>query len=256
MHLVRRLLLRRARRVDPRLSCARGRAALGLTDERARLFVGLELPAAVREALVGWRAPVLSALPALRPVAAEALHVTLCFLGGQAVAEIEQIAAACRPVAELPEPELSIGEPAWLPRRQPRVLAIRLADAGGRLGAVQAWLSGALEAGRWYAPEQRPFLAHVTVARVGRGAGLGGRGAGPGGRGAGPGGRGAGPGGRGAGPGGRGAGPGGRGGRIRSHELPPAPELRFAASSVTLFRSRLGHEGAHYERLSEIRLSG
>jgi uncharacterized protein len=48
------------------------------------------------------------------------------------------------------------------------VLAVALSDPDGVIARVQSALSDALVAGGWYAPESRPFLAHVTVARVGR----------------------------------------------------------------------------------------
>jgi ketosteroid isomerase-like protein len=48
------------------------------------------------------------------------------------------------------------------------VLAIELEDSEGALARVQSTLADALVAGGWYAPESRPFLAHVTVARVAR----------------------------------------------------------------------------------------
>jgi 2'-5' RNA ligase len=50
------------------------------------------------------------------------------------------------------------------------VLAVRVDDPGGALDRVQSSLSDALAGGGWYVPEARPFLAHVTVARVARGA--------------------------------------------------------------------------------------
>jgi RNA 2',3'-cyclic 3'-phosphodiesterase len=84
------------------------------------------------------------------------------------VAEIEQIGAACGVVAGEPCVESAFGEPLWLPRRRPRVLAVSLEDAEGALARLQAVVSAALVAGGWYAPESRPFLAHVTVARVAR----------------------------------------------------------------------------------------
>ena len=46
------------------------------------------------------------------------------------------------------------------------MLAVELGDADERLADVQSTLSEALQAGGWYTPEARPFLAHVTVARV------------------------------------------------------------------------------------------
>ena len=137
--------------------------------ERARLFVALELPAAPREALFVWTARVLSGRAGLRPVAADALHVTLCFLGSCALDLIAPIAGACEVVAGEPVAELTVGRPLWLPPRRPGVLAVELNDLRGGVARVQAALSDALHAGGWYQPEKRPFLAHVTVARVRRG---------------------------------------------------------------------------------------
>jgi 2'-5' RNA ligase len=46
------------------------------------------------------------------------------------------------------------------------VLAVGLDDQSGVLKEIQARVSAALSAGDWYEPEGRPFLPHVTVARV------------------------------------------------------------------------------------------
>jgi 2'-5' RNA ligase len=103
----------------------------------------------------------------LRQVAPESLHVTLCFLGSRPETEIDAIAAACAVVAAEPAPQLVLAEGLWLPPRRPRVLAARLEDRERRLTHLQGELSAALAAGGWYEPEKRPYLAHVTVARVG-----------------------------------------------------------------------------------------
>jgi 2'-5' RNA ligase len=50
------------------------------------------------------------------------------------------------------------------------VLAVGLDDSSGSVVGLQAALANVLQAGGWYRPEKRPYLAHVTVARVGRGA--------------------------------------------------------------------------------------
>jgi RNA 2',3'-cyclic 3'-phosphodiesterase len=139
---------------------------MSATDERARLFVALELPASARDILARWRGSALRDIPALRPVPVEHLHATLCFLGSRPASQIEEIAAACGVVAGEPVLEPRLGEPVWLPARRPRVLAVRLDDASGGLARVQAALSAALAGGGWYAPESRPFLGHVTVARM------------------------------------------------------------------------------------------
>ena len=134
----------------------------------ARLFVALELPDGARAALASWRSSVAGGVPGLRLVRPEDLHATLCFLGSRPEDEIDAIAAACGAVAGEPVADSSFGSALWLPARRPRVLAVALADPDGVIARVQSVLSDALRAGGWYAPESRPFLAHVTVARVGR----------------------------------------------------------------------------------------
>ncbi len=139
-----------------------------MSPSSARLFVALELPDAARDALASWRSAVVADVPGLRPVRPEDLHATLCFLGSRPEEEIDQIAAACGVAAGEPVVESAFGEALWLPARRPRVLAVSLVDPDGVLGRVQSVLAGSLSAGGWYAPESRPFLAHVTVGRVGR----------------------------------------------------------------------------------------
>jgi 2'-5' RNA ligase len=185
------------------------------SEQRARLFVALELPAAVRDRLAVWGNGVAAGLPGVRAVAVESLHVTLCFLGWVEVGEIEAVAGACGVVRGMPAPSLRVREGAWLPARRPRVLAVSLDDLGGRLGAVQSALSDALAGGGWYRPEKRPFLAHVTVVRVGRGARV----------------------------------------RRGSELPRVADGLSFSGTAVTLFRSRLSQAGARYEALASVKTS-
>jgi 2'-5' RNA ligase len=141
-----------------------------LTD-RARLFVALDLPGDVRSALVDWRRGALAGIEGLRLLAPRSLHVTLCFLGWRGADEVDQIAAACAGAVERSIGGLSLGNAMWLPERgRPRVAAVAILDASGAISSLQSSLAGALSAGGWYAREKRPFVAHVTVARAGRGA--------------------------------------------------------------------------------------
>jgi RNA 2',3'-cyclic 3'-phosphodiesterase len=138
-----------------------------VSEGRVRLFVALELPDRLRHALVLWRDRLLAGTGnGMRPVAREAMHATLCFLGWQPEDQIQPVAAACHVIAAQAPPRLVVNRAIWLPRRRPRVLAIELDDPDGSLGDIQASLSATLAAGGWYQPERRPYLAHVTVARI------------------------------------------------------------------------------------------
>lgn len=147
-----------------------GRAPAPGVDERARLFVALELPEDVREALERWRAGGPRRVRGLRMADPAALHVTLCFLGWRFEREIDEIGAACTAATAGWGPiPVSVGNPVWLPDRRPRVLAVRIDDPSDALAHLQSALAMELSTGGWYAPETRPFLGHVTVARVPRG---------------------------------------------------------------------------------------
>ena len=197
-----------------------------LKSPRARLFVALDLPLRVREGLVAWQRGALTD-PALRPVAAEALHVTLCFLAYQPEREIERIAEVVHGVESQPIEIRFDAEPAPVPPNRPRLFAVD-AESEGAV-ALQAELSDRLEAERFYHPEKRPFWSHVTVARIkpSKRSGSDRRGR--------------------------------RRGRPMRVEAPPGPlpaELLepFGAVRVTLYRSRLRPSGAEYASLAELDL--
>jgi 2'-5' RNA ligase len=138
------------------------------TAPKVRLFVALDLPEPVVDALVAWRAPLLRDDDTLRAVPRASLHVTLAFLGWQEAAStppLTELVSACAGGAA----GLALGGALWLPRRRPRVLAVALEDRHGQLSALQERLVEQLVAGGWHEPEARPYLPHVTVARVRRG---------------------------------------------------------------------------------------
>jgi 2'-5' RNA ligase len=201
----------------------------------ARLFVALDLPDPARDALVDWRTPLVQRSGGvLRAVPEEALHVTLCFLGSLPEAEIPALSAVVEERAA-PADGLALGAPLWLPRRRPRVLTVELEDRERQLGALQADVGARLVEGGWFAPEPRPFLPHVTVARVRGAGGRGDRGGAPGGR--------------------RGAGPAELEALLADGG--PPPPVTFAGAALVLYRSHLGRGpdgGSQYEPLVRVPL--
>jgi 2'-5' RNA ligase len=134
-----------------------------LKSPRARLFVALDLPDRVRAGLVAWQGEALSD-PALRAIAPEALHVTLCFLNYHPERAIERIAQVVCGIEAHPVTMRFEAETIAAPRSRPRLFAV---DApSDEAVALQAELSDRLEAERLYRPENRPFWPHLTVARV------------------------------------------------------------------------------------------
>src|SRR5690242_5613813 len=115
----------------------------------ARLFVAVELPVEVAERLVRWGREVVSSCGPWgrrpRVLGEQALHLTLCFLGGRPTAEIPALTRALEPCGEY-EGELSLGAPVWLPPRRPGSLAIEVRDSNGSLAALQAAVTDALRA--------------------------------------------------------------------------------------------------------------
>lgn len=149
----------------------------------ARLFIAVDPPDSVRDELAGWARAALRGSGARKGGGAcprvldpDLLHVTLCFLGDRPVSEIDllsyQLAACGGPVGEL-----SLGAPVWLPTRHPRALAVELHDQEGGLArlhaatlAAVAEVSGEQHDTGGDSGHRRSFRAHVTVARMGRGA--------------------------------------------------------------------------------------
>jgi 2'-5' RNA ligase len=126
-----------------------------------RVFVTAEIPRPVAEGLARWTPRA----DALRPVAVASLHLTLAFLGERSEEEAAAVGALLAGVAR-PVRALTLGEALWLPRRRPQVLAVRVDDGDGALTAMQGALAEALAGAIGFDAGDRPYLPHVTVARV------------------------------------------------------------------------------------------
>jgi 2'-5' RNA ligase len=143
-----------------------------------RLFLAFELPAEIR-ARIGERvAPLRDALPAASWVPAERMHLTLVFLGEVEEAKAGAIGGALRPIFEaVPRLLLGLTAPGTFPPHRPaRVAWLGVAIVGapaeaqpradeGVLGAIERRARLALEPVLGRPLDDRPYHAHVTLAR-------------------------------------------------------------------------------------------
>jgi 2'-5' RNA ligase len=132
-----------------------------------RLFVAVELPDAVHEAIGRGLSALRRDLPPSRWVRREGMHVTLKFLGEQDEGLPEALAGRLAPqLAVLAPVSVSLGGGGFFPHeRRPRV-----AWLGGRAAGLETWAAAVEEAAvACGAPaETRAFSLHITLARIER----------------------------------------------------------------------------------------
>jgi RNA 2',3'-cyclic 3'-phosphodiesterase len=127
-----------------------------------RLFCALRLPPETVERLVAWQPEELAAVPGVRVVPAEHLHVTLAFLGHRPVAELDGIIHVLREAAaEAAAPQLALRGY----RETRSVGMLTFDDEDGRAAALADDLQARLEMLGVYERERRRWLPHVTVLR-------------------------------------------------------------------------------------------
>src|SRR4051794_22693004 len=98
-----------------------------LKSPRARLFVALDLPCGCVEGIEAWGREAL-ADPALRPLPAASLHVTLVFLGYRPEKEIGRIGEIVEGLAR-PAPRFALRDPVPRPERgRPRLFALPISS--------------------------------------------------------------------------------------------------------------------------------
>lgn len=131
-----------------------------------RLFVGLDIPDAIRENLARYMEDLRRAAPGVRWVRPESLHLTLKFIGEFDEARLEELQRALAAVGGQPF-DVSFGGVGFFTPRSPRVFWVGV-DAGYELPALaravdQAAVSLGVPA------EEREFNPHLTLARSGSG---------------------------------------------------------------------------------------
>ena len=124
-------------------------------DERLRLFLALQLPDPVVEALGEWQQRELRG----RIVPPAYLHVTLAFLGSRSARELGSICTV------LGEAAAEVAPPVFELDRYRETRSVGMLELGDRTGNAALLARRLHEALAAYRPEGRPWLPHVTVLR-------------------------------------------------------------------------------------------
>ncbi|HXG41345.1 MAG TPA: RNA 2',3'-cyclic phosphodiesterase [Dehalococcoidia bacterium] len=133
-----------------------------------RLFVALELPPPVLEALASVQAALKAqGLEGLRWVRPQGIHLTLKFLGETPSSRLDELLRALEEAAAGTGPlRLSLaGLGTFAGRRGPRVLWVGLQGDLQRLAGLQRRVEENMSRLR-FPREERPFSPHLTLARV------------------------------------------------------------------------------------------
>jgi 2'-5' RNA ligase len=136
--------------------------------ERHRLFIAIALPEAVKRAIEKAQDELRAALPSgsIRWTRREQFHLTMRFLGGVEVQQIDRLneamRRACAGAGDLQLRAARIG--IFPGTRRPRVVWTGVDDHGGGLTALQRSIEAAT-APFTDEPPQETFTGHITLAR-------------------------------------------------------------------------------------------
>ena len=140
--------------------------------EEIRSFIAIELPEEVKRGLVRLRGELeRKEHTFVKWVDVGGIHLTLKFLGNIPSKQVAQITKAIEEAAQGISPfhlEIS-GLGAFPNLKQPRVLWVSIGGEIDKLSSLQQNIDSAL-ASLGFAKEERPFVPHLTLARIRQGA--------------------------------------------------------------------------------------
>jgi len=142
-----------------------------LAADNWRLFIALPLPGEVKERLQVAQSALRRSIPRadVRWSRVDQMHLTLVFLGNVAATRVADLTEAVRTAAaRFGTFSLSSGQVGFFPDQgSPRVIWVGVEDAGSQLVRLQKELAITVES-FVERPENKPFTAHLTLARVNR----------------------------------------------------------------------------------------
>ncbi len=141
-------------------------------SEQIRSFIAIELPRNVKNGLAQLRNELERAEhPFIKWVNPESIHLTLKFLGNVPLKQVAEITKAIETASKGISPfHLEISGLGGFPNlKQPRVLWVGIKGEIDKLLSLQQNIDLAL-APLGFAKEERPFVPHLTLARIRQGA--------------------------------------------------------------------------------------
>jgi len=136
--------------------------------EQIRSFIAIELPDELRLEIGRLQAQLKSgSQPWVKWVNPDSIHLTLKFLGNIAVDRIDEITRAMEEAAQTVPPfHLEIKDVGAFPNlKRVQVVWVGISGEVDKLGQLQQRIESNLER-LGFAPESRPFTAHLTLARL------------------------------------------------------------------------------------------
>ncbi len=140
---------------------------MACTNDMTRTFIALELNAAVLRHLSEVIRQMALALPGLRWVDPEGIHLTLAFLGELTDEQLSSAMQATMASAQtIPTFDYRLSHVGVFgSRRQPRVIWAGIEEPSGTLSRFHRVLNSELEQ-RGFEVDTRPFSPHLTLARI------------------------------------------------------------------------------------------
>ena len=130
-----------------------------------RLFIALELPSAVRDAVVKITAPLKSESPGARWSLPESMHVTLKFPGEIDAQKLEPLRVALANIISPQSITLKFRGVGFFPdEKRPRVMWCGVESAPNLFDLAASIEHSLTSLG--FEPETRAFTPHVTIARL------------------------------------------------------------------------------------------
>lgn len=136
------------------------------TDSQIRTFVAIDISDEVRGNLKKLSADLKSRVRDVRWVRVEGIHLTLKFLGYVSEKVIPSLKEVMREAAQMAPFEMEVkGLGAFPNSRRPRVIWVGVEEPTGALLELAKRIEQGMKP-LGFAPEDRPFNAHLTLGRV------------------------------------------------------------------------------------------